>query len=85
MSKHAKAGVYSCQEHMAMLHTLTQHAHIHSHTQGLIQLSHRLDGDAGAQLMLSLLLAASGDMPADLILPIANSLHQIWGAVGTSR
>jgi len=54
-------------------------------SEGLVQLATRLDANAGSQLLLALLLAASGDMPADLILPIATALHQIWGAVGTSR
>jgi len=85
--------------HTHHTHTHTHHTHTHTHTrthtekknffslahQGLAQLATRLDSNAGPQLLLSLLLAASGDMPADLILPIANALHQIWGAVGTSR
>jgi len=51
----------------------------------LMRLAVWLEGGAGAQVVLAMLLAASGGMPPDLILPVATALHHVWAAVGTQR
>lgn len=51
----------------------------------MMRLAVWLDSGAGAQLVLAALLAASGGMPPDLILPVATALHHVWAAVGTQR
>lgn len=40
-------------------------------------------GNVGPSLMLALLLAASGTMRSELMLPIAMCMHNIWHAVGS--
>lgn len=45
-------------------------------------LHHQLESGVGAQLVLSLLLAASGGMPPDVVLPISLCLHSVWLSVG---
>ena len=54
-------------------------------TLALGQLRAWLDRGAGAQLVQSLLLAAAGSMPSNLVLPISAALHRIWRAVGNER
>ncbi|EFN58851.1 hypothetical protein CHLNCDRAFT_140709 [Chlorella variabilis] len=44
-----------------------------------------LDAGLGSQLVLGLLLAASGTMPAYMMAPVAEVLHRTWQAVGTDR
>jgi len=39
-------------------------------------------GGEGAQIVLALLLAASGQMPPDVILAVSTCLHSIWRAAG---
>jgi hypothetical protein len=48
----------------------------------LAALRSRLEAGAGAQLVLALLLAASGGMPSDVVLPVSHALHALWLAVG---
>ena len=54
-------------------------------TLALGQLRAWLDRGAGAQLVQSLLLAAAGSMPSNLVLPISAALHRIWRVVGNER
>lgn len=61
-------------------HTPNQHA-----AQGLALLGGALDGGAGAQLVLSVMMACSGDMPPDYVSLLAVALHQIWTCVGNQR
>jgi hypothetical protein len=49
----------------------------------LSQLRAKLEaGGEGAQIVLALLLAASGQMPPDVILAVSTCLHSIWRAAG---
>lgn len=45
----------------------------------------RLDKGLGPQLVLALMMAASGQMPPDMVLPIAGCLHSLWRSVTTER
>lgn len=42
----------------------------------------RLEAGMGVQLVLSLMMAASGHMPSDVVLPVSLCLHAIWLSVG---
>lgn len=42
-------------------------------------------GGAGAKVVQSLLLSASGTMPSCLVLPVSTALHRIWRGIGTDR
>lgn len=42
----------------------------------------RLEAGMGVQLVLALMMAASGSMPSDVVLPVALCLHAIWLSVG---
>lgn len=42
----------------------------------------RLESGMGVELVLGLMLAASGGMPSDVVLPVALCLHAIWLTVG---
>lgn len=42
-------------------------------------------GSLGAVLVLSLMVAAAGGMPSDLMLPISTCLHGAWAAMGRAR
>eukprot|EP00775_Hariotina_reticulata_P009322 gene9322-9487_t len=48
----------------------------------LMAVRQRLEGGAGAQVVLALLLAAAGAMPPDVVLPISFCLHSVWLSVG---
>jgi hypothetical protein len=66
--------------------SVPQVVHVGQLPEGLARLAGMLDaGSAGPQLILTLLMAASGDMPPDMVMPIATALHQIWSSVGTAR
>lgn len=54
-------------------------------SEGLAALARVLEAGAGAQLMLCILMAGSGDMPPDFVQLLAVTMHQIWHAVGTAR
>jgi hypothetical protein len=42
----------------------------------------RFEAGMGVQLVLALLMAASGGMPSDLVLPVSLCLHALWLTVG---
>lgn len=42
----------------------------------------RLESGLGVELVLGLMLAASGGMPSDVVLPVALCLHAMWLTVG---
>jgi hypothetical protein len=42
----------------------------------------RLEAGMGVQLVLALMMAASGHMPSDVVLPVSLCLHAIWLTVG---
>lgn len=44
----------------------------------------RLETGMGPELVLALMMAASGAMPSDVVLPVSLCLHSIWLAVGPS-
>lgn len=54
-------------------------------SEGLMMLGRMLESGAGPQLMLSILMAASGEMPPDLVQLLAVTAHHIWRAIGTAR
>ncbi|KAG2497250.1 hypothetical protein HYH03_004834 [Edaphochlamys debaryana] len=49
------------------------------------QPSQPLVANLGAAIFLSLMVAASGCMPPDLMLPIASCMHGAWAAMGAQR
>eukprot|EP00798_Chlamydomonas_sp_ICE-L_P018526 gene18526-25033_t len=56
-----------------------------SMSTGAAQLREQMDRGGGAKVLLTLLSAASGCMPPNMLLSISSTVHLIWTALGTPR
>lgn len=78
----AQAAYLQHQQHPTALSVGSAYGNLSPGSLFLTALRRRLEAGSGTDVVLSLLLAASGAMPPDIVLPVSYCLHSVWLSVG---